>query len=327
MSSVASPWNDAAVTAALGLPAHAAGEERMYARVATDTRSVGPGDLFVALRGEHHDGHAFLEAAAASGAAGAVVDVVPTDAPAALRYYVVPDTTVALGQLGRFQRRRTGVRVCAVAGSNGKTTTKELLRAVLSAQFEVHATGGNFNNLIGVPLTLLATPSGAEVVVSEIGTNMPGEIAKLAGMVEPDAVVITGISAEHLEGLGDLSGVLREEASVLPWLAPSAVAIVADEPPMLAEHARTLFPTTLVAGLSERADPDLRGTDVALDEQGRVRFRWLGHPVSLKLRGRHNARNALLALGIARACGVSPERAIAGLESVQPPNNRTDIHT
>jgi UDP-N-acetylmuramoyl-tripeptide--D-alanyl-D-alanine ligase len=319
-------WTDAAVTAALGLPANEGGEAFTYSSVGTDTRTLRRESLFVALRGENHDGHAFLRIAEASGARGAVVDAIPDDAPSSLRYYVVSDTLTALGQLGRFHRRRLDVRVCAVAGSNGKTTTKELLRAVLGAKYHVHATGGNFNNLIGAPLTLLATPDEVDVVVSEIGTNTPGEIAKLAGIVEPDAAVITGISAEHLEGLGDLRGVLREEASVLPWLTPGATAIVADEPEMLAAHARILFPNVKVAGLSDRADDDLRGSNVQMDDEGRVSFRWQGHDVALKLRGRHNARNALLALGIAQAWGVEPEAAIAGLEALQPPRMRTEFH-
>ena len=112
----------------------------------------------------------------------------------------------------------------------------------------------------------------------------------------------------------------------LPWLAPSATAIVADEPPMLAEHARLLFPSVKVAGLTERADADLRGEDVRLDDEGRVRFRWQGHDVSLKLRGMHNARNALLALGIAQAWGIAPAAAIANLEALQPPKMRTEFH-
>ena len=319
-------WTDAAVTAALGLPANEGGERVTYSSIGTDTRTLRRESLFVALRGDTHDGHAFLKVAEASGARGAVVDAIPADAPAGLTYYVVPDTLAALGQLGRFQRRRADVRVCAVAGSNGKTTTKELLRAVLGAKFEVHATGGNFNNLIGAPLTLLATPHGTDVIVSEIGTNTPGEIAKLAGIVEPDAAVITGISAEHLEGLGDLHGVLREEASVLPWLAANATAIVADEPEMLATHARVLFPNVKVAGLTDRADAELRGSNVTMDDEGRVRFTWQGHDVALKLRGRHNARNALLALGIAQAWGVDAAAAIAGLEALQPPKMRTEFH-
>jgi UDP-N-acetylmuramoyl-tripeptide--D-alanyl-D-alanine ligase len=319
-------WTDARVTAALGLPAHAGAEAVTYGAISTDTRTLQPGDLFLALRGEAHDAHEYLEQAEAGGAAGAVVERVPEGAPHGLRYYIVPDTLRALGQLARHRRHLLGARVCAVAGSNGKTTTKELLRAVLSAKYRVHATGGNFNNLVGAPLTLLATPDDAEVIVAEIGTNSPGEIAQLGAIVEPDAAAITGISAEHLEGLGDLDGVLREETSILPWVARHGVAVVADEPGMLAERARLLLPDVVVAGLSERAAASARGEDAALDDEGRVRFRWQGHDVALKLRGRHNARNALIALALGQAWGVAPADAIAALERLQPPKMRTEFH-
>lgn len=320
-----SGWTDARVTAALGLGANANADGVTYGGISTDTRSLRAGDLFVALRGDAHDAHAFLGQAAAAGATGAVVDHVPANAPA-LRYYVVQDTLNALGQLGRHHRHVVGARVCAVAGSNGKTTTKELLRAVLSAKYRVHATGGNFNNLVGAPLTLLATPDDAEVVVAEIGTNTPGEIARLGAIVEPDAAVITGISAEHLEGLGDLDGVLREECSILPWLPRTGVAVVADEPVILPEHARLLRASVIVAGLSERATAAARGSAAKLDHEGRVSFRWRDQDVTLKLRGLHNARNALIALALGEAWGVPAADAIAALERLQPPKMRTEFH-
>jgi UDP-N-acetylmuramoyl-tripeptide--D-alanyl-D-alanine ligase len=321
-----STWTQAAVTAALGVGARAGDENISYTSVSTDTRRLSGGELFVALRGETHDAHEYLAQAAEAGAAGAVVDHVPENAPAALHYHVVPDTLAALGLLGRCRRRQLGLRLCAVAGSNGKTTTKELLRAVLAPRYRVHATTGNLNNLIGAPLTLLATPADAEVIIAEIGTNTPGEIAKLAAIVEPDVAVITGISAEHLEGLGDLDGVLREETSVMPWVPLHGAVIVADEPPMLARRARALHPRVRVAGITSAADAELRGEDVTLDEEGRVRFRWQGHDVALMLRGRHNARNALVALGIAQEWGVPAAEAIAGLEALQPPKMRTEFH-
>ena len=320
-----SGWTDARVTAALGLGARADGDGVVYRAIGTDTRSLAPNDLFVALRGEAHDAHAFLAQAAAAGATGAVVERVPEGAPA-LRYYVVRDTLHALGRLARQHRHVLGVRVCAVAGSNGKTTTKELLRAVLSARYRVHATGGNFNNLVGAPLTLLATPDDAEVVVAEIGTNTPGEIARLGSIVAPDAAVITGISAEHLEGLGDLDGVLREECSILPWLPREGVAVVADEPAMLAMHAATLRPQLMIAGFTDQATPAARGTAARLDAEGRVSFRWRDHEVVLQLRGLHNARNALLALALGEAWDVPAAEAVAALARLQPPKLRTEFH-
>jgi UDP-N-acetylmuramoyl-tripeptide--D-alanyl-D-alanine ligase len=321
-----SAWSEAAVTAALGLAARSGDEGVVFTGVSTDTRQLKGGELFVALRGAVHDAHAYLTRARDGGALGAVVDRVPEDAPADLRFYVVADTLEALGRLARCRRRQLRGHVCAVAGSNGKTTTKELLRAALAPRYRVHATSGNFNNLIGAPLTLLATPEDAEVVIAEIGTNAPGEIAQLSAIVEPDAAVITGISAEHLEGLVDLEGVLREETAVLPWVPPHGAVVVADDPPMLAERAHHLHRSVMVAGLTDVADAALRGADVQLDDEGRVHFRWSGRDVALELRGRHNARNALVALGIARAWGVPDDAAISGIEALEPPKMRTEIH-
>ncbi|MGH7554479.1 MAG: Mur ligase family protein, partial [Longimicrobiales bacterium] len=254
-----SVWTDAAVTAALALATGAGAEDVAYTNITTDTRTLKPGDLFVALRGPNHDAHDFLGQAAASGARAAVVERIPDGAPTTLRYHIVPDALEALGRLGRFHRHRIHARVCAVTGSNGKTTTKDLLRAVLSARYRVHATTGNFNNLVGVPLTLLACPTGVEAVVAEVGTNAPGEVARIGGILEPDAAVITTISAEHLEGLGDLDGVLREETAILPWLPAGGPAVVPDEPVSLAERARELADNVRVVGFTERAGAGFRG--------------------------------------------------------------------
>ncbi len=318
-------WTDAAVTAALALAT--GGEEGVtYRNVATDTRTLGPGDLFVALRGPNHDAHDYLRQAAEAGARGAVVERVPDAAPSALRYHVVPDTLEALGQLARFHRRRVSARVCAVTGSNGKTTTKDLLGAALRTRYRVHATSGNLNNLVGVPLTLLACPPGTEVIVAEVGTNVPGEVARIAGILEPDAAVITNISAEHLEGLGDLEGVLREETSILPWLPVGGPAVVPDEPAIVADRARKLTHTVRVAGFTQRANAGFRGEHLELDESGRARFRWAARDVRLQLRGRHNALNALLALAMARAWNVDDGAAVAALAELPAAKMRAEFH-
>jgi UDP-N-acetylmuramoyl-tripeptide--D-alanyl-D-alanine ligase len=316
-------WTEAAVSAALGLGTAAA--DVTFSAVATDTRALPADALFVALVGEHHDAHNYLLQAAAAGARGAVVSHIPPDAPAEIRYYVVPDTLRALGDLARFARRRSPARICAVAGSNGKTTTKELLRAVLGTRYTVHATRGNLNNLIGVPLTLLAMPADADAAVIELGTNVPGEVGRLGSIVEPDAVVVTNVSAEHLEGLGDLDGVLREETAVLPWLPANGIAVVPDEPAVLVERARALSPSTRVVGLSERADFDMRAENVTLDGAGGVHFRWRNRDVALALRGRHNARNALLAFALGDAWGADPDDMIAAAAAVQAPSMRSEV--
>ena len=317
-----SRWTDAMVREALGL---GAGEPTTaFTGVHTDSRTIEPGSLFVALKGERFDAHDFLADVAAKGAAGAVVSRIPADA-IALTYYEVQDTLVALGLLARFYRRQLGAKLCAVTGSNGKTTTKEILKAMLGVRYRVHATTGNLNNLIGAPLTLLGAPADTEVIIAELGTNTPGEIARLAQIVEADAAVVTAISEEHLEGLGDLRGVLEEETALLPSLPASGLAVVADEPPELAETARAKAARVAVAGWSDRADAELRADRVDLDENGQVSFDWRGRTVQLPLRGRHNARNALVALGIALHWQVDMARAIAELATLKPARMRGEL--
>lgn len=317
-------WTDARVRAALGLPAGPSAALD-YASVATDTRTLPAGALFVALRGARFDAHDFLAQAVEAGAAGAVVERVPEGAPE-IPYYEVADTLEALGHLARYYRRHLSARVLAITGSNGKTTTKELTRAVLATRYRVNATAGNLNNLVGAPLTVLASPADAEVLVVELGTNAPGEVARLAGIVEPDAAIVTSIAEEHLEGLGDLEGVLREETSVLAALPADGFAIVGDEPAALPAVARALAPRVRVAGWSDAADPGLRAEDVRLDEAGRVHFRWCGREVRLDIPARHNARNALLALGVGLEWGVDPDAAAAALGGVRAGRMRGELH-
>ena len=319
------PWKDAELRAALGLGDEHAQKGAVYDGVATDTRTLRQGALFVALKGEAFDAHDFLEAAADAGARAALVERIPDGAPEALHYYVVEDTLVALGRLATERRRRLGARVVAITGTNGKTTTKEMTRAVLASKYRVHATTGNLNNLVGTPLTVLSAPEDTEALVVEVGTSGPGEIARLRDMVEPDAAIVTGVGPGHLEGLGTLHGVLVEKTSLIERLPADGLAIVADTPPELPARARELRPSTRVAGLSERADDELRATDVVLDEEGKARFRWQGHDVALPVRGRHNVSNALLALGLAVEWDVDPIEAIAALAKVELPGMRMDV--
>lgn len=298
--------------------------DRVFASVSTDSRQLDTGALFVALRGERFDAHAFLQQAAERGAAGAVVEHIPEAAPP-LDYYVVPDTLTALGELARFRRRALPWRVCAIAGSNGKTSTKEMIRAIAASAHTVHATHGNQNNLIGTPLTLLSAPASADVLVVEVGTNAPGEVARLAHLVEPDIAVITGISEEHLEGLGDLDGVLREETALLHALPADGLAVVADTPPALPERARALANSVRVAGWSAGADATLRATDIRVDTAGGARFKWQDTDVVLPVCGRVQVRNALLALAVGASWGIDAETAAAALASVEPPPMRGEM--
>ncbi|HEX6037106.1 UDP-N-acetylmuramoyl-tripeptide--D-alanyl-D-alanine ligase [Longimicrobium sp.] len=318
-------WTADEVRAALGLDAPVGMME--FTGISTDTRHIAPGSLFVALRGANFDGHDYLAQAAQSGALAAIVSRAE-GAPEGMPLFVVPDTLHALGALGRHRRRALGGRVVAVAGSNGKTTTKELLRAVLSPAFRVHATDANLNNQVGVPLTLLATPDEAEAVIVETGTNEPGEITLLSRIVEPDAALITSIGEEHLEGLGSVEGVLQEELAVFDGLRQNGVGVVADEPNELPEGAmqRIGGVRLRVAGFSSETDlrPDGGKEGVRFRPDGSTEWSFRGVPVHLPLPGMHNVRNALLALGVAVEWGVPLEDAVRGLGAMKAPKMRNE---
>ena len=275
--------------------------------VSSDTRSVASGDLFVALRGERFDAHTFLADAVAKGAAALVVSDVSAAASLGVPVFVVSDTTLALGLLGRYRRRVWGKTVVAVAGSNGKTSTKEFTSAALGSRLSVYATRGNLNNHVGVPLTLLAIPDGADVAVVEIGTNHPGEVEALRALVEPDVAILTSIGEEHLEGLGDLAGVLREESAVF---AGVPIAIVPAGQPEIGESARGLASSVVVAGLDVG---DVRPDRWTITPDGAGTLHFGDIAVEPPLRGEHNLRNAMLAVATARTLGLSLEDIAAGI--------------
>lgn len=275
--------------------------------ISTDTRHVGQGDLFVALVGERFDAHDFLADAVRAGAAGLVVSDAARAATLGVPVYEVEDTTAALGRLARYRRRAWGGPLIAIAGSNGKTSTKALVTAALGARLTVHATAANFNNQIGVPLTLLALRHDADVAVVEMGTNHPGEIATLRAIAEPDVAIVTSIGEEHLEGFGDLAGVLREESAVF---AGVSLAITPAAQPEIAAAAAGRAPRVIAAGLDAG---DLRADRWGLDGDGTGWLEIAGITVRVPLRGEHNLRNAMLALAVARELGVGVEDAARGI--------------
>ncbi|HEU4788026.1 MAG TPA: UDP-N-acetylmuramoyl-tripeptide--D-alanyl-D-alanine ligase [Gemmatimonadaceae bacterium] len=290
-----------------------------FARVWTDTRTIEPGDLFVALAGERFDAHDFLAEAVAKGASGLVVSNAESARALGVPTYVVPDTLVALGALATYRRRASGKPVVGVVGTNGKTSTKELLRAALGSILDVHATTGNLNNLVGVPLTLLALRDEADVAVVEMGTNQPGEIPRLRAIVEPNLTVVTSVAEEHLEGLGDLVGVLREELSAAEGVA---VAVVPASQPEVVDAARTRARRVVAAGLDAG---DVRAEEWKVNPDGSGRLRFSGVDVQVPLRGVHNLRNAMLALAVARELGVSMEDAARGIAAMAPPPMRANV--
>jgi UDP-N-acetylmuramoyl-tripeptide--D-alanyl-D-alanine ligase len=312
-------WTAERVTQALGVAAsHGAARAEPFGRVWTDTRSVEPGDLFVALAGERFDAHDFVGAAVGAGAAGMVVSRASAAAALEVPVFVVPDTLTALGALAHY-RRASLARVVGVVGTNGKTSTKELLRAALGSTLRVHATTGNLNNLIGVPLTLLACPLDSEAAVIEMGTNQPGEVARLRGIVAPDIAVVTSIAEEHLEGLGDVEGVLREEMAACDGVP---VAVVPAVQPEVVAAARERATRVVAAGLESG---DLRAESWRIDAGGQGHLRVNGVDIHVPVRGVHNLRNAMLALAVARECGVPLADAARGIAEMTLPPMRVHV--
>jgi UDP-N-acetylmuramoyl-tripeptide--D-alanyl-D-alanine ligase len=290
-------------------------------RISTDTRHVGQGSCFVALKGETFDAHDFLHEAVKNGAAALVVNDAKRAAGLGVPVYEVADTLTALGLLARYRRRAWGRPVVGVVGTNGKTSTKELLKAALGGAFHVHATVGNYNNLVGVPLTLFALPDEAEIAIIEMGTNHPGEVEALRVIVEPDIVVVTSIAEEHLEGLGDLAGVLREEASACKGVG---LAVTPAAQPEVAEAARPLAKRTVSAGLDSG---DIRPTSWGVEPDGQGWVEYEGTHVRIPLRGVHNSRNAMLAINVARECGVSMAALAAGIAKMPSPPMRVNFES
>ena len=292
--------------------------------VSTDTRTIRRGSLFVALRGENFDGHAFLEKAQSAGAVAAVVDAVPPDAPADLPLIVVPDTRVALGRLANHVRRHSRCKaVIAVAGSNGKTGTKLLIHAALRKHLRGTVSPKSYNNDIGVPLTLLAMEPDQDYVVVECGTNHPGEIANLSRIAEPDIAVITNCGPEHLEGLGDLNGVRRENASIVAGMKRTGRVVLNNLDPWVEAEIKADVVTPVFFGLGY--GPDVWTREVTCDFGG-VRFLLDGEtPVHVPLLGRHVASNALAAIAVARELRVPEEAIIAGLAEAKGPEMRLDL--
>jgi UDP-N-acetylmuramoyl-tripeptide--D-alanyl-D-alanine ligase len=294
-----------AVGGTMRRPFHATG-------VSIDTRSLQPGDLFVALQTATGDGHDHVAAAMAKGAAGALVHRthgVPDDAA----LLVVGDTLAGLTALGAFARQRFTGAVVAVTGSVGKTTTKEMLRVVLGASGRVHASVASYNNHWGVPLTLARMPADFDYAVIEIGMNHPGEIAPLARLAAPDVAVITAIAASHIGHLGSLEAIADEKASIAQGVLQGGTVVLPERDAML-ERLRVGAGGRRVEtfGPAEFA-PDAEGTDIAAEIGGvRLAFR-VGAP------GPHMARNALAALVAAHALGadlVAGAAALAGFAAV-----------
>ena len=293
------------------------GDDREFAGVSTDSRTVAAGQLFVALSGPNFDGTDFVRDAEQKGAAGAVVNsLVSTD----IAQITVEDTKLALGSLGAAWRDTKPGTIVGITGSNGKTTLKEMTAACLSAVAPTLATEGNLNNDIGMPLMMLRIEDTHRYVVLEMGANHLGEIAYLTALANPDVVAITNAGAAHLEGFGSIEGVAHGKGEILQGAARPNVAVLNADDDYF-EYWRALVQDIEVLSFGLGADADVRAEEV-VSEAGRTKFR-LQLPaeaveVSLPLAGIHNVQNACAAAAIATALGVTAETIKLALESVAP---------
>ncbi len=301
----------------------------MLAGVGTDTREDLRGRLFVALRGERHDAHAFLADAAARGAAAAMVDrkAGAFARPEGLPLIEVADTRVALGDLGRWWRGRLRAKVVAITGSSGKTTTRRIVDAALGAAMRGTASPKSFNNDIGVPLTLLGAEASHGYVVVEIGMNHPGEISPLATMVAPHVAIVTMAGRAHLGGMGSVQAIVDEKSTIVDGLGTTGIAIVnGDQPALVAAVSARVKPGVRVVtfGTGDGCLWRLAGRTAIGDGQA---FR-LREPdgteweCPLGLPGDYNAMNALAAVACARMLGVEAEAIAGALAGVVPAEMR-----
>lgn len=297
--------------------------------VTTDSRDVQPGDLFVARAGLSVDGHRFADAAVTAGAVAILAErPLPTSSVPVI---LVNDATRALGVLARANRRRVGLRLVAVTGSNGKTTTKEMIAAILAehagGEEHVLATRGNFNNHVGLPLTLLAAQPTQAVGVVELGMSAPGEIDALAHLAEPDVGLVTNAAHAHLQGLGSVEAVARAKAELWGCLAPSACAVVPADDPLLLPLGEQFAGRRLRFGRSEDAHVRLLAAEPSPSGGLNARLALPSGPldVHLPLLGRHNALNAAAAAAAALALEIPPPTIGAGLGRVRLPDHRARL--
>ena len=300
------------------------------AGVSTDTRTLAPGSVFVALRGERFDGHAFLPEAAAKGAAAAVVaEAWAASAPAAmpLPALAVPDTLAALGAIARHHRRRFRIPVVGVTGSNGKTTTREMIAAILGTRGKVLKSEGNLNNEVGVPLTLLGLDASHQAAVVEMGMSHPGEIARLAAIAEPQIGVVTLVAPAHLEGLGSIDAIADAKAELYRGLPEAGIAVANADDARMLKRAQASGRRLVTFSAARGRRGDVVVLEIVSQGDDGLRFvLGIGNrevPVHIPaLVGAHNAANAAAAAAAAVALGCTDREIARGLAEVKPVGRR-----
>ncbi|MDY7033735.1 MAG: UDP-N-acetylmuramoyl-tripeptide--D-alanyl-D-alanine ligase [Thermodesulfobacteriota bacterium] len=298
--------------------------------ISTDSRTIQPGELFVPLKGERFDGHRFIEKACEKGANGVLVKKGFSKGKTLngkTTIIEVEDTLRALGDIARFWRMKHSIPLVGVTGSNGKTTTKEMIGTILEIPFTILKTEGNFNNLVGLPLTLLKLGHKDEVAVLEMGTNARSEIKRLTEISVPNIAVITNIGHAHMEGLRSIEEVMEEKAELFRSLGRDSVAIVNEDDHRVFHVAAPCSCRKLGFSMFQKAD--IMATDILVSSSGKVRFQLVTQgesvDISLPIHGAFNVSNALAAAGVAQALGVDLKVIKEGLERTQPISGRMEI--
>ncbi len=304
------------------------GGEAAIVSVSIDTRTLQPGDLYIGIKGENFDGNDFVQQAEQAGAAALLVQrQVETRLPA----IVVADTRQALADLASAWRKELSLPLCAITGSNGKTTVKEMLAAILGVNAEVLYTRGNLNNDLGVPLTLLQINAEHACAVIEMGANHPGEIGFLCRCAQPDVALITNAGAAHMEGFGSLEGVAMVKGEIIGELPADGIAVLnADD--HFFSYWRQLAGSRRVISFALDSSADVTALNIkssirndAFVTEFTLRVEQQSLPVALQLAGRHNVQNALAASAAALAMGIDLEQIRQGLELVQPVTGRLQL--
>ncbi|MGZ4830564.1 MAG: UDP-N-acetylmuramoyl-tripeptide--D-alanyl-D-alanine ligase [Candidatus Angelobacter sp.] len=292
-----------------------------------DSRTLNPGDLFIAIAGQHFDGHDYVQAALEKGAVGAIVEAGKQVAGDPLRLLQVEDTLKALQLLGAAARRLWGKPLLAVTGSAGKTTTKEILAHILATRFRVMKSSGNLNNHIGLPLQLLKLEAEHDLGVVEMGMNHAGEIRALGALAHHDLAVVTTVAPVHLEFFGSLAEIARAKYEIIETLPSGGVAVLNADDEYVCQFGRDFKGKVVTFGIRRAAD--VSAQNVKLNGAEGSTFDLVvgsvGEPVTFPLVGEHNIYNALAAAAAAMERGVSPSQAAVALSSIAPPDKRGQV--
>ena len=298
--------------------------DAVFDSVSTDTRKLSKGDLYVALVGENFDGNQFVRQAEEKGANAAIVS---SEQNVQIPLLTVADTHIALGEIASLNRQRSSAKMIALTGSQGKTTVKEMIGAILHVNSNALITKANLNNTIGVPLTLLELNESHEFAVIEIGANAPGEIAYSVNLVQPDIALIINATAAHLEGFGDLTGIVRAKGEIIDGLNEGGILLLnADDDNFSQWQQRAGHREVISFSSSGKKTADYVAENVQLKGHKGVEFSLKGFDssfdISLEMLGKHNVANALAAAAVALTVGISPEHVIAGLAGLKAVRGR-----